>query len=270
MRLISICPSNTELLVYLGLDQFLVGIDDFSDWPAHIQSLPKLGPDLSINMDLLEGLKPDLVLASLSVPGMEKNIAELERRNIPHIVLNPQTLEDIADNLLLVGKATGKIEEANQVVKRYNQFVSYYKELSARLETKSTLYWEWWPKPIFSPGGINWLTEISTLAGGINIFSDIQVASHQPEWDEIIKLNPEHFCLVWVGVKQDKMNPKFIKKRPQAEQLKAITQNQIHVLEEPLYCRPSPRLLVGLKKLAHILHPTIFPNDDGKDPLLID
>ena len=49
MRLISICPSNTELLAYLGLTENLVGLDDFSDWPLSVQHLPKLGPDLSID-----------------------------------------------------------------------------------------------------------------------------------------------------------------------------------------------------------------------------
>jgi iron complex transport system substrate-binding protein len=268
MRLISICPSNTELLAYLGLDSFLVGVDDYSDWPSSIESLPKLGPDLNINMDLLQDLNPDLVLASLSVPGMEKNVAELEKRNIPHIVLNPQSLKDIANDLLRVGKLTGVTEAAEEIVNRYQQFISHYKMLSKKVETQTSLYWEWWPKPIFSPGGVNWLTEISTLAGGSNIFSHIDVASCQTEWDEIVTLNPEHICLVWVGVQQKKMNPNLVRKRPQAELVDAVKQNQIHVLDEPLYCRPSPRLLEGLKKLAAILHPSIFPKDDGKDPLL--
>lgn len=64
MRVISLCPSNTEIMEYLGLTHLLVGVDDFSDWPTSIENLPKLGPDLSINMELVEKLKPDLVLAS--------------------------------------------------------------------------------------------------------------------------------------------------------------------------------------------------------------
>jgi iron complex transport system substrate-binding protein len=268
MRLISICPSNTELLAYLGLEENLVAVDDYSDWPEQIQHLPRLGPDLSIDMDKLEQYKPDLVLASLSVPGMEKNIEELVKRNIPHIVLNPQTLEDIAANLLLVGKRTGYSAKAIEIVGDYLEFIDTYKMLSNKITNKTTLYWEWWPKPIFSPGGVNWLTELSTLAGGKNIFSNVDVASHQTNWDEIINRNPEHICLVWVGVKQDKMKPELIEKRPGSQGVTAVINKQIHVLDEPLYCRPSPRLLLGLKKLAPILHPAIFPKNDEKDPLI--
>ncbi|GAE44630.1 vitamin B12 ABC transporter [Mesobacillus boroniphilus JCM 21738] len=90
---------------FLGLTDLLVGVDDFSDWPETVKSLPRLGPDLSIDLDLVEELKPDLVLASLSVPGMEKNIEGLAARNIPHIVLNPQSLADIENDLMITANA---------------------------------------------------------------------------------------------------------------------------------------------------------------------
>src|SRR5690625_7023938 len=87
MRVVSICPSNTEVVAYLGKTDLLVGVDDYSDWPASVLELPKLGPDLSIDMDKVAALKPDIVLASLSVPGMEKNIAALEEKQVPYIIL---------------------------------------------------------------------------------------------------------------------------------------------------------------------------------------
>ena len=87
MRLISICPSNTELIAYLGLTEQLVGVDDFSDWPLTVKNLPQLGPDLSIDMDALEALQPDLVLASLSVPGMEKILKHYKLEIFPILFL---------------------------------------------------------------------------------------------------------------------------------------------------------------------------------------
>ncbi|OZM55753.1 cobalamin-binding protein [Lottiidibacillus patelloidae] len=268
MRLISICPSNTELVYYLGLTEHLVSVDDFSDWPSSVTKLPKLGPDLNINMDKVEELKPDLVLASLSVPGMEKNVEELKKRNIPHVIFNPQSLDDIRNDLLTLGKLTNSDEKAMEVIKLYDDFVSFYKNISSTITNRKSIYWEWWPKPLFTPGKINWLTEISELAGGENIFSDQNVASYQPVWAEILKKEPDVFCLVWVGIEEKNMKPALIKKREQSSTLKCVQNEMIYPMEEALFCRPSPRLLHGLRKVASLLHPNLYPPYTDEDPLL--
>lgn len=258
MKLISICPSNTEVLGYLGLEDQLVAIDDYSDWPQAITSLPRLGPDLSIDMDKLETFKPDLVIASLSVPGMEKNVEELEKRNIPHIVLDPQSLEDIADNLLVVGKACGIEEKAEIIKEDYIAFVEEMKKRASTASQQPSLYWEWWPKPIFTPGKINWLTEISEIAGGLNEFRNVELASVQTDWEDVLKRNPDYILLAWVGVRLDKVKKEVVLKRPGWKEMNAVQSDRIHIMEEALYCRPSPRLLEGAYQLGNLLHPEVF------------
>ncbi|MFN7253347.1 MAG: cobalamin-binding protein [Anaerobacillus sp.] len=255
MRLISICPSNTELLAYLGLTDQIIAVDDYSDWPEQINKLPRLGPDLNINMDKLEELKPDLVLASLSVPGMERNVEQLKRRNIPHIVLNPNSLMDIYENLLFVGEKTGCIESAQEIANQFKKEIEDYKE-SHQEDKNGSIYWEWWPKPIFTPGKANWLTEVSEIVGGKNCFCDYDKANVQVTWEEVIAKNPDHICMVWVGVKEEKMNIKHIIKRENAATITAIQNNNIYILEESLFCRPSPRLIEGIKRLSTILNKT--------------
>ncbi|AST00829.1 MULTISPECIES: cobalamin-binding protein [Geobacillus] len=267
MRIVSLCPSNTELLAYLGRLDDVAAVDDSSDWPPEVKRLPKVGPDLRIDMDQVEALKPDLVVASLSVPGMERNVEELNRRGLPHLVLAPNSLDDIANDLLQLGEALGETKKAAELVRRYREFLAQYRERAASAEP-SRLYWEWWPRPIFTPGGTNWLSELSELAGGRNIFSDVPHANVQTEWDDVLARNPSHILLVWVGVQTKNMNRKAVTTRPNAEQIEAVRTGNIYVLEEALYCRPSPRLLVGLKKLAPLLHPALFPPADDSDPLL--
>ncbi|WP_044747072.1 cobalamin-binding protein [Bacillus alveayuensis] len=261
MRIVSICPSNTEIAVWLGLEDQLIALDDYSDWPKKIGHLPRLGPDLSIDIDQLEQLKPDLVLSSLSVPGMERNVEELEKRGIPQLVLNPQSLEDIATDILKVGKAC-KIEKlAQQKANLFLMQLEKYKHLSSTVTKRPTVYFEWWPKPIFTPGKRNWLTEICEFAGGKNCFGHVELASVQTTWEDVVLRNPDYICLVWVGVKQEKMNVSHLLKRPNAENLQAVKNEKIYLLEEALYCRPSPRLLEGLQHLAQILHPTIYAKE---------
>lgn len=252
MKLISICPSNTELLGYLGLAEKLVAVDNSSDWPNEILSLPRLGPDLMINMDKLQSYSPDLVLASLSVPGMERNIVELEKRNIPHIILNPNSIEDIYHDLLTVGEKTGCLSYAKDKANNFIEEINKFKQMNHSKQV-GKLYWEWWPKPIFTPGKENWLTEVSEIVGGINCFSHYGSANNQVTWDEVIEQNPDVICMVWVGVKEDKMSVEAIKKRPHSSTISAVKKNRILILEEALFCRPSPRLLEGIRKLSSLL-----------------
>ncbi|WP_421381098.1 cobalamin-binding protein [Bacillus salacetis] len=255
MKIVSICPSNTEVVDYLGLTSSLVGVDDFSDYPEEVSSLPKLGPDLSIDMDKVEELRPDIILASLSVPGMEKNIEELKKRGLPYIVTNPQSFEDIAGDLLTIGKACGVEDIAIEMQKDFNKKIETLKKAADLTTSSPELYWEWWPKPVFTPGKINWLTELSRMSGAKNVYRDVELASIQTDWEDVYKRNPDYICLAWVGVRREKVNPKVVTKRPGWDTLQAVIDDRILILEEELYCRPSPRLLAGALKLGKILHP---------------
>lgn len=267
MRIVSICPSNTELVGYLELTDKLVGIDDFSDWPKEVNGLRRLGSDLDIDMDKLEELKPDIVLASLSVPGMEKNVEQLKKRNIPHIVLNPNSLAEIRDSLIETAEVLGVKKRGEQLAGRFDAIVEQYEKLSAAVAREKTLYWEWWPKPVFTPGKKNWLTDVSRLAGARNVFETENVASFQTTWEDVYARNPGHICLVWVGLQEEKVDIQKIISRPNWHNLSAVKNRRLYVLEESIYCRPSPRILEGLAKLAHLLHPDVFPGYNGKDPL---
>ncbi|MBM7580535.1 cobalamin-binding protein [Jeotgalibacillus terrae] len=255
MRIVSLCPSNTELTAYLGLTDYIVGVDDFSDWPPEVKQLEQLGPDLSIDIDKVEALQPDLILSSLSVPGMEKNIEELDRRGLEHLCLNPQSLDDILQDLISLGHAAGIPERAEKVSEAFRTVIDDCRKAAEQITEPPTLYWEWWPKPVFTPGGINWLSEISRLAGGINVYESVELASIQTDWADVAAKNPDVICMAWVGVQPRKVNPEIIHKRPGWTELEALKNKEVHVLEEALYCRPSPRLLEGLIKLGRILHP---------------
>lgn len=257
MRIISICPSNTEVLQALGLLDQVVALDNYSDWPAAETSrLPKLGPDLNIDMDKLESFQPDLVIASLSVPGMEKNVEKLQHRRIPHIVLNPKTITDIYGDIRLVAKHTGAERQAEALIELLTGRLAAIEQRVHNRTHTPRLYWEWWPRPYISPARNNWLTEISQLAGAVNIFADRPGDSViDTTGEDVISGRPDYFLAVWTGVRADKVNPEIIRRRAGWDAIPAIQSNRIFVLEEGLFCRPSPRLFDGLEALVELLHP---------------
>jgi iron complex transport system substrate-binding protein len=258
MRLISICPSNTDLVDYLGFASELVGIDNYSDLPASCPELPRLGSDMDIDMDAVERLQPDLVIASLSVPGMERNVEALQARGIPHIVIHNHTLEEIGDGLLQVAAAVGRTAAGEAARAAFRDEIERLRALSMRIAAPKALYWEWWPKPVFTPGGGNWLTEISRLAGARNVFENRTEPSVKTDWDDVLGRSPEYICMVWVGSGSTRMKPELLPQRPGWLDMPAIRDNRILLLEESLYCRPSPKLLVGAERLGSRLHPEVY------------
>jgi iron complex transport system substrate-binding protein len=237
----------------------VVGIDDYSDWPAEkVKDLPKLGPDLNIDMEKLQALKPDLVVASLSVPGMEKNVERLEALNIPHLVLNPKTIDDIYQDILTLGEACGVTKRAQALVADLKGKVANIQEKVQHRTRSPKLYWEWWPRPIFTPGADNWLTQVSELAGGRNLFADRPGDSYTAEHEEVIERQPDYIFAVWCGVHADKVKPSMITEREGYAAIPAVQNGRVFVLEEGLYCRPSQRLFQGLEELAALIHPDLM------------
>ncbi|MED1722895.1 cobalamin-binding protein [Brevibacillus parabrevis] len=254
MRIVSICPSNTEILYYLGLHEHVVGLDDHSDWPLEWQHLPRVGPDLTIDMERVAALRPDLVVASLSVPGMEKNVEALQALGLSHIVLNPQRIGEIAADIRLVGEATGFHKQAEQLAAHFDERIESIRQQTASCTQRPKLYWEWWPNPIYTPGQANWLTDVSEIAGAVNVFSDFPVANVKATREMVQERDPDHICVVWCGIELKRIKRETITGRPEWSQMTAIQKDQVHLLEEGLYCRPSPRILDGLEQLVKLIH----------------
>ncbi|MGB8954333.1 MAG: cobalamin-binding protein [Tumebacillaceae bacterium] len=258
-RIASICPSNTELLDALGLMDWVVGVDDYSDYPADkVKDLPKLGPDLNIDMDRLLALQPDLVIASLSVPGMERNVERLAELGIPCLVLNPKSLSDIYENIRTLGTACDVEGRSEALIADLQSKVERIQTQLQDRAHRPKLYWEWWPRPLISPGQLNWLTEISRLAGAQNLFADKPGDSYTAEHAEVIERHPDYVFAVWCGVHAEKVKPSMITGRDGWQDVPAVQNDRVFVLEEGLYCRPSQRLFQGLEELVAILYPEQF------------
>src|SRR5688572_467497 len=108
MRVVSLACSNTEIVCALGLGHTLVGVDDHSDHPPEVvEPLPRLGPDLSIDVDRVLALRPDVVLASLTLPGHERVVERIAAAGLPHVAPDPQSLADVYRDIRDIGALLG-------------------------------------------------------------------------------------------------------------------------------------------------------------------
>lgn len=193
----------------MGLGDCLVGVDLYSDYPPDVvRALPKLGPDLDIDIERLCDLNPDLTVCSLSVPGMERVVESVRNAGLSYVVLSPHAISDIWQDMRLVADALDGAVPQNvlqTVISSLQRRVANIAKHTQTCEYRPKLYWEWWPNPVFSPAQSNWLTEISFLAGCVNIFADVEGNQVKDDGSRVVAANPDYLLAVWTGIPQHKV-----------------------------------------------------------------
>lgn len=246
--LVTLAPSNAELVDALGAFDRVLACEDSTDHPPQAAALPRLGPDLGPDLDRVAALRPELVVSSLSVPGMERIVTGLRARGVPQVVLAPRSLADVLEDLRRVGARLGVPEQAAAVVAAMEAQAEALRR--GRPEPPVRIYLEWWPRPMFSPGRDTYADELVTLAGGVNVFGDRPGASVCIEPDELLRADPELCFVSWCGVAEAKLDPRNLIERPGLAALPAAQAGRVYALDERFSGRPGPRMLEAARRMA--------------------
>lgn len=250
MRVVSLTCSNTEILAALGELDRLVGVDDHSDWPADaLVGLPRLGPDLGIDVDAVEALQPDLVLASLTVPGHEHVVEALRDRGLPVLVPAPTSLADVAADIRQIGEALGIAGRADDVADRFLADLEAERAPTGDIPVLV----EWWPKPVYVPGRRSWVDELLPLAGGRNPFGDRDVESLAVTAEEVQTAAPEAIVMSWCGVPTRNYRSRIVLEREGWAEVPAVRRGHVVAIPEAFLGRPGPRLVEGLRALKAVV-----------------
>jgi iron complex transport system substrate-binding protein len=254
-RIVSLAPSNTEIAYYLGLGPQVVGVCDDSTWPDDARTKAKVGMDLQIDATKVAALEPDLVLASLSVPGMEKCVADVRERGLDAIVLDPKSVDNVMENIEEVALAAGVPERARQLVGSMRARFARVEAAVAGME-RPLVFWEWWPRPLISPGARSWVVDIVRIAGGRMLFADEQKESFHLEEARVLTADPDVVALCWVGAIAKKQDPSKVYERDTWAGVKAVRNRRVYAVPDTLFAAPGPRLADGSEMLAKVLHPS--------------
>lgn len=262
MRVVSLACSNTEIVCALGCAELLVGVDDHSDYPPEVVArLPRLGPDLEIDVERVTALRPDLVLASLTVPGHERVVERVAAARLPYLAPAPQSLDDVYQSVIAIA-ARLEVEErgAEVVAAMRRELVPALPSASndvavegAPAGERPALLVQWWPKPVISPGGASWVDDLLCVCGARNPLADEQVQSRALEDAEVCRLDPAAFVLSWCGVAPEKVRPDVVLGNPLWQELAAVRGGRVYCVPEALLGRPSPRLVEGARALRRIV-----------------
>tara|TARA_B100000315_G_scaffold253790_1_gene293374 strand:+ start:756 stop:1772 length:1017 start_codon:yes stop_codon:yes gene_type:complete len=256
-RIVSLAPSNTEILFALGLGDMVVAVSDYSDYPPEAKEKPVIAVYPTPNMEQLIDLTPSLILAAEIQT--EDIIAQLEERGFTVFVLVPQTLGEVLESIIVVGEITGKEEEASRLVAEMQTRIKAVTDKTNSLpqDQRPRVFYIAWHDPLMAPGSGTFQDELIRKAGGTNIARDLT------GWaiialEVVVQANPEVMIASVSYATGEDLSFQFIKEELRLSNTDARRNNQIYGIDEDLISRPGPRIVEALELLAKMLHPEIF------------
>jgi len=291
-RIVSFLPSATEMACALGLQDQLVAITHECDYPPSVKEKPvvvssavsmatmtqaeidtivseriKNGQSLyQVDEKLLQELAPDLILTQdlcqvCAPSGNEVTQALTALPKKPEILwLTPKSLAQIADNLREIGRATGSLEKAEELIAHGRAILDQIAERVRAASTRPRVFCMEWLDPVYCSG--HWVPEMVSIAGGVDHLGHQGSDSVRVAWEDVLAWKPEVLVIMPCGFHLDQvleLTPKLCAKSGWNE-LPAVQQGRVYAVDASSYfARPGPRVVEGTELLAHIIHPDIFP-----------
>jgi iron complex transport system substrate-binding protein len=260
-RIISLSPSNTEILFALDLGDKVVGVTDFCDYPEELLAkidagkIQRVGaPWPSFSLETIVSLDPDLAFAvGETVPDY---VNDLEGLGIPVVIIQPHDIDGILQDIELVGEITGKENEAEEIVDGMEAHMVSTCTITASANTTPTVFYELDasnPALPWTAGSGTFVDILITLAAGENIASEVEGWTTF-DLEDLITSDPDMIILgdyPWVS-------PDDVVARQGWGTLSSVQNGSIYPINVDLVSRPGPRIFDGLEELAKIIHPELF------------
>jgi iron complex transport system substrate-binding protein len=251
-RLVSIGPSITAFLFALGAGPRVVGVDDFSDEPAEAATREHVG-GIKVNFEKIVALKPDLVF---SVKFSDGTIEKLQAASLNVLVVDPQTVGEVATTARLIGQAVGA--DGDALGASIKEKVNAVKTKTATATTRPRVYHEIDasdPAKIFTVGPGSYINDLIDIAGGANIAARAASAYPQLSAEEILRSDPE---IIVLAADAYSSKPGDVASRQGWSIISAVKNNRIFTIDPNLINRPGPRVGEAAEAYAKLVHPELF------------
>jgi iron complex transport system substrate-binding protein len=263
-KIVSLAPSTTEILFGLGLSHKVVGTVSYSGYATDIQNaiedqnITVVGTFSKVNVELVTGLQPDLIVAS---GAYQQSLAQkFTEQGKTVVILNPTEFSGILADITLLGKVTGQNANATALVDSMQSKVDEITAKTSGLD-KPGVYVEYYvDKNGYSSYGANsYINELIAMAGGVNVFAGFQGQYVTTSTEEVLKANPQ-IIIISKGVMSSLsgITPDSIRARESWNNIDAVKNNKIYEVNEALITIWGPRIVDGLEELAQIIHPEVF------------
>ena len=261
-RVVSLAPSNTEIVCVLGACDALTGVTDFDDYPPSVQTVGHVVVQAKVDAEKVVAARPDLVLAAGNGLTSEAAIKQLSDLGLQVMTLYPRNLDGVYRDIDLVGRALGVPQKAESTLASMRQRVKAVSDAVAAAPRPRTFYEvSVFEGTIYTAGKDSFLASLITLAGGSPVTGDAQSGAIQLE--DLIAADPE---LVLLG---DASYDPTLATQPKAittlrarsgwGQISAVRSGKVlPYTDDVVTTRPGPRIVAGLEALARAIHPDLF------------
>ncbi len=240
VRIVSLAPSNTEILYAIGLGNKVVGVTKYCNYPPDAAKKTKIG-DAQINTEAVVALKPDLVLAHAVLN--DTAILRLEKLGLTVFAVNPRTLGEIARDIRTIGKITGRPRTAEKVASKLETTIKRISASCAKRPPRKVLV-VIQSNPLWVAGPKTFVDEMIRLVHASNVAFDARLGFVTFSKELAIARNPD---VIIVGTKSDA--DYFLKSR-EWKVTNAVKNRRVYVIKSDLMTRAGPRLAEGLAELA--------------------
>lgn len=252
-RIISLMPSNTEILYALGVGDQVVGVTELCNYPEDAATKAKVSDSFNVNVEEVVALKPDVVFAYTM--GQPEAVQKLEELGLKVVTIkSAANIDDVYSDIELMAKVTGTEDKAKEIIAGMKQKLEGIVSKVSGLETKKRVYLEISPSPdIWTAGSGTFQDELLKLIGVENIFSDVEGWANISE-EAVIAAKPD-IILTTVGYAPEP--EKEIMGRSPWRDIPAIKNNQVFYVDSDLTTRPGPRIIDGVEVLFEAVYPEL-------------
>ena len=257
-RIVSLAPSNTEIVCALDACDRLVGVTDFDDYPAGVADIAAVVIGAVVDVEKVVAAEPDLVLAAGNELTPSSVISQLTDLDLPVLVLYPETLDEVFANISLVGDALGVPDAADGLVADLKAERDDLVALVADAPRPRTFYEVGvFEGTIYTAGEESFLASLIDLAGGEPILGD--ALSTAIGLEDLVAANPQ-LILLGDAAYDPTITLESVTARPGWESMTAVRNGGIVVvLDDLIITRPGPRIVDGLAALVSAIHPELSP-----------
>lgn len=247
-RIISLAPHTTELLFAAGAGDKVIGVVEYSDFPAAARSIQRVGDFSTIDLERISLLKPDLIVAWQS-GNPAGALARIKQLGYPLFLSEPKTLNDIPASLLRFAELAGTQARAQRAIDVYHAQLQQLKTRYANKETV-TVFYEIWNQPMMTVNGKHMISEVIEFCGGRNVFANLKVLAPTVAVEPVLAANPQ----VIIASSSKGQAPEWLSDWRQWTALDAVRYDNLFHIDADTINRHTPRILLGIEQVCEALN----------------